>query len=194
MHARAYGTAWPNKNGFKNLASSKKKKEEDRLADIAAGKARQQEIVHLLESFHDTHGDKLFLDRKDFRAALKGEEKRCAITLSTPERKSVEEALGERDDNAATCLSPGGKPEPDTSLRDTENIPLAEDIDAYIKREVLPHVPGAWVDKSKTKVGYEIPLNRHFYVYEPPRPLEVIAAEIRELESDIMRLLAEVTQ
>ena len=181
-------------NGFKNLASSKKKKEEDRLADIAAGKARQQEIVHLLESFHDTHGDKLFLDRKDFRAALKGEEKRCAITLSTPERKSVEEALGERDDNAATCLSPGGKPEPDTSLRDTENISLAEDIDAYIKREVLPHVPGAWVDKSKTKVGYEIPLNRHFYVYEPPRPLEVIAAEIRELESDIMRLLAEVTQ
>lgn len=181
-------------SGFKNLASSKKKKEEDRQADIAAGKARQQEITRLLESFHATHGEKLFLDRKDFRAALKAEEKRCGLTLSAPERKSIEDALGERDENAATCLAPNGKPEPDTSLRDTENIPLKEDIHTYIKREVLPHVPEAWVDTGKTKVGYEIPLNRHFYVYEPPRPLDVIAAEIKELESDIVRLLAEVTQ
>lgn len=181
-------------SGFRNLASSKKKKEEERQADIAAGKARQQEIRHLLESFRNTHGDKLFLDRKDFRAALKAEQKSYGITLSASERKSIEEALGERDENAAICVAPNGKPEPDTSLRDTENIPLTEDIDAYIRREVLPHVPDAWVDKSKTKVGYEIPLNRHFYVYEPPRPLEVIAAEIKELESDIMRLLAEVAQ
>ena len=68
-------------------------------------------------------------------------------------------------------------------------MPLDEDIQAYFKREVLPHVPDAWIDEAKTKVGYEIPLNRHFYVYEPPRPLEVIEAEITELEAEIAKLL-----
>ena len=59
------------------------------------------------------------------------------------------------------------KPQPDTSLRDTENVPLSEDIEEYFKREVLPHVPDAWIDHDKTKVGYEIPFNRHFYVFKP---------------------------
>jgi type I restriction enzyme M protein len=72
-------------------------------------------------------------------------------------------------------------------------VPLAEKIDAYFEREVLPHVPGAWIDRTKTKVGYEIPFNRHFYVYEPPRPLEEIEAEIRALEGEILSLLREVT-
>ncbi len=86
-----------------------------------------------------------------------------------------------------------GQPEPDAELRDTENVPLKESIEEYFKREVLPHVPDAWIDHSKTKVGYEIPLNRHFYRYEAPRELEVIEGEIKALEEDIMRLLAEVT-
>jgi type I restriction enzyme M protein len=86
-----------------------------------------------------------------------------------------------------------GKPEPDAELRDTENVPLKENIEDYFKREVLPHVPDAWIDHSKTKVGYEIPLNRHFYRYEAPRELEVIESEIKALEEDIMRLLKEVT-
>ena len=86
-----------------------------------------------------------------------------------------------------------GKPQPDSSLRDTENVPLNEDVQTYFKREVLPHVPDAWIDESKTKIGYEIPFNRHFYVYEPPRPLEVIEADIKTLEREIMGLLAEVT-
>jgi type I restriction enzyme M protein len=86
-----------------------------------------------------------------------------------------------------------GQPEPDAELRDTENVPLKESIEEYFKREVLPHVPDAWIDHSKTKVGYEIPLNRHFYRYEAPRELEVIESEIKALEEDIMRLLAEVT-
>ena len=180
-------------SGFKNLATSKKKKVEDQQADITAGIARQQEVLQVLHALHAAHGEALFLDRKDFRAAVKAAEKKSGISLSAPERKSIEEALAERDENAAICLAPSGKPEPDTSLRDTENIPLSQNIDDYIKREVLPHVPGAWVDTEKTKVGYEIPLNRHFYVYEPPRPLEVIAAEIKALEGDIVRLLAEVT-
>nr|WP_246254217.1 hypothetical protein [Comamonas jiangduensis] len=64
-----------------------------------------------------------------------------------------------------------GKPQADTSLRDTENVPYTEDIMAYFQREVLPHAPDAWIDPDKTKVGYEIPFNRHFYVFKPPRPL-----------------------
>jgi len=69
---------------------------------------------------------------------------------------------------------------------------LKESIAAYFKREVLPHVPDAWIDESKTKIGYEIPVNRHFYVYEPPRPLGVIEADIKALESSILDLLKEV--
>ena len=72
-------------------------------------------------------------------------------------------------------------------------MPLKESIEEYFKREVLPPVPDAWIDTTKTKVGYEIPLNRHFYRYEPPRPLEVIEADIKTLEGEIMTLLGEVT-
>jgi type I restriction enzyme M protein len=86
-----------------------------------------------------------------------------------------------------------GRPEAAADLRDTENVPLKENIEEYFKREVLPHVPDAWIDHSKTKVGYEIPLNRHFYKYEPPRELEEIEADIKGLEGEIVRLLAEVT-
>ena len=73
------------------------------------------------------------------------------------------------------------------------DVPLKEGITEYFEREVRPHVPDAWIDKSKTKVGYEIPLNRHFYRYEPPRPLDVIETDIKALEQEIMRLLADLT-
>lgn len=82
---------------------------------------------------------------------------------------------------------------PDPDLRDYENVPLDEDIEEYFKREVIPHVPDAWIDHDKTKVGYEIPFTRHFYVYTPPRPLAEIDAELRELEAQIQKLLGEVT-
>lgn len=82
-----------------------------------------------------------------------------------------------------------GKPQPDTSLRDTENVPLEEDIDTYFKREVLPHVPDAWIDHDKTKVGYEIPFNRHFYVFQPPRSLEEIDAELLAVTERIKEML-----
>lgn len=83
--------------------------------------------------------------------------------------------------------------EPDTDLRDFENIPLKDDIDAYFDREVKPHVPDAWMDRSKDRVGYEINFNRHFYRYTPPRPLEEIDTDLKKAEEDIMRLLGEVT-
>jgi type I restriction enzyme M protein len=82
-----------------------------------------------------------------------------------------------------------GEPQPDTSLRDTENVPLQEDVEAYFKREVLPHVPDAWIDHDKTKVGYEIPFNRHFYVFKPPRSLEEIDAELKGVTARIMGML-----
>ena len=82
-----------------------------------------------------------------------------------------------------------GKPQPDSALRDTENVPLADDITAYFKREVLPHAPDAWIDPEKSKVGYEIPFNRHFYVFEPPRSLHEIDEELKGVTANIMRML-----
>ena len=82
-----------------------------------------------------------------------------------------------------------GKPQPDSALRDTENVPLADDIAAYFKREVLPHAPDAWIDPEKSKVGYEIPFNRHFYVFEPPRSLHEIDEELKGVTANIMRMI-----
>ncbi len=87
-----------------------------------------------------------------------------------------------------------GQLEPDTSLRDTENVPLTEDIYAYFDREVKPHVPDAWIDEEKTKVGYEIPFNRYFYVYTPPRPLDEIDAELQQTTDRILTLIKGLTQ
>lgn len=86
-----------------------------------------------------------------------------------------------------------GKPVPDSSLRDTENVPLNEDVDTYFKREVLPHAPDAWIDPDKTKVGYEIPFNRHFYVFKPPRPLAEIDAELKGVTDRILTMIGGLT-
>ena len=82
-----------------------------------------------------------------------------------------------------------GQPQADSSLRDTENVPLSEDVQTYFEREVLPHVSDAWIDHEKTKVGYEIPFNRHFYVFTPPRPLEVIDAELKQVTDRILEMI-----
>jgi len=87
-----------------------------------------------------------------------------------------------------------GKPQPDSALRDTENVPLGEDIKAYFKREVLPHAPDAWIDEAKSKVGYEIPFNRHFYVFEPPRDLHAIDEELKGVSARIMAMLGELAE
>lgn len=82
-----------------------------------------------------------------------------------------------------------GKPQPDSALRDTENVPYLQDVAEYFKREVLPHAPDAWIDPDKTKVGYEIPFNRHFYVFKPPRPLEVIDTELKQTTDRILGMI-----
>ncbi|WP_230370340.1 hypothetical protein [Paludibacterium denitrificans] len=87
-----------------------------------------------------------------------------------------------------------GKPQADSSLRDTENVPLTEDVQAYFEREVLPHAPDAWIDHDKTKVGYEIPFNRHFYVFEPPRSLQEIDEDLKAVSANIMAMLGELAE
>ena len=87
-----------------------------------------------------------------------------------------------------------GQPVADANLRDTENVPLHEDVNTYFTREVLPHAPDAWIDHDKTKVGYEIPFNRHFYVFKPPRPLAEIDAELKGVTDRILTMVAGLTQ
>ena len=179
---------------FAKLAISSKKDETVRRREIEAGKHRQEEIRQLLAEFAAAYGETLYKQREAFVADLRQQEGIAGVLLSTSERKAVLAALSERDATAEICRDRNGKPEPDPELRDTESVPLKEDLAEYFQREVLPHVPGAWIDESKTKVGYEIPLNRHFYRYEPPRPLDVIEKDIKQLEKEITELLTEVTQ
>ncbi len=179
--------------GFTNLATSKRKAEAARLAEIEAGEKRQEDIRKLLADFASAHGETLYKDRKVFLSDLREIDHAAGFRLSSSEIKAVLGALAERDETAEICRDRHGNPEPDTDLRDTENVPLKESIDTYFKREVLPHVPDAWIDEGKTKVGYEIPLNRHFYQYEPPRELDDIEEDIQRLEQEIMDLLSQVT-
>ncbi len=111
------------------------------------------------------------------------------------EKKLFRDVFTIRDPQAEPVSKSGRKDgfEPDPKLRDFENVPLPEDIDAYFEREVRPHVPDAWMDRSKDKVGYEINFNRYFYKYTPPRPLEAIDADLKKAEEEIVRLLREVT-
>ena len=87
-----------------------------------------------------------------------------------------------------------GKPVPNADLRDTENVPLSEDVESYFVREVLPHAPDAWIDHEKTKVCYEIPFNRHFYVFMPPRPLAEIDAELKGVTDRIVAMIGELSK
>lgn len=135
---------------------------------------------------------KLYRDRAGFEANLTKAIKAAGVKLPPPAKKAILSALSERDEEAAVCTDAKGNPEPDPDLRDTESVPLKEKIEDYFKREVLPHVPDAWIDESKRKVGYEIPLTRHFYQYKPLRPLGEIEAELRRLEEDIHTILDEV--
>jgi len=168
---------------FAALATSRKSGKEGR-EEIARGQAMQEQILEALRGLTG----RVWMSRPAFEAALE----ELPVSMKAPVRKAVLAAMGERDEAAEVCLADEGTPEPDSELRDTENVPLKDDVGEYFRREVLPHVPDAWVDESKTKIGYEIPFTRHFYEYTPPRPLEEIERDIRELEGEIVRMLAAV--
>jgi type I restriction enzyme M protein len=181
---------------FQGLGHSKKKGAAG-AKEQAEGRALQEAIRDLVRSMPS----KLFKDRDEFERVLDAAAKKAAVKMPAPARKAILSALSERDETAAICRGSDGAPESDADLRDTESVPLAESVDAFFDREVKPHVPDAWIDTSKRDakdgqvglVGYEINFNRYFYRYTPPRPLEEIEADIRTIETDIMRMLAEVT-
>ena len=197
---------------FANLAKSRKRKDAAAAElEIEEGRKKQDAIRAVLSTLE---GNGRYMDRAVFEADMMKAAKCAGLKILAPIKKAIFAVLGERDPDAEICRDSNGRPEPDSELRDTENISLPlgtalplpldfgpnkpndrlvetfrGDVDAYIAREVLPHVPDAWVDYKKTKVGYEIPINRHFYVYKPPRPLDQIEADITQLEGEIAGLL-----
>ncbi len=172
----------------------------ERLANLTADKGwtkldgtLQSAILTALGQFAEVK----LLSRDKFKKQLTkllGE-----VKLPAPAFKLLVNHLAEEDDAAEVCKAKG-EPEANPDLRDNENVPLGEDIHEYLQREVLPHVPDAWIDTSKTDpldgqigiVGYEIPFNRHFYQYQPPRELAAIDADLDAVAKEIMQLLAEV--
>jgi type I restriction enzyme M protein len=181
---------------FQDLAMSKKKNLQEKAAEEAEGRRQQETILAMLSRLPDT----LFIDRPTFDWVLDSTVKSAGLKLSPPVRKAILVALSERDETAEICRDKDGNPEPDPELRDTESVPLNEDIWTFFEREVKPHVPDAWInsairdhkDGEIGKVGYEINFNRYFYKYHPPRPLEEIEADIKTLERDILEMLREV--
>jgi type I restriction enzyme M protein len=181
---------------FQQLAISKKKDINTKTGEEAKGHKQQEAIMAMLSAMTST----LFKARDAFEKELDMAAKAAGIKLTAPLEKAILAALSERDETAEICRDKDNNPEPDTELRDTENVPLLEDINTYFAREVVPHVPDAWINKTisdhkdgKTgKVGYEINFNRYFYKYVPPRPLEEIKSEIMVLEKETEGLLQEI--
>ena len=157
-----------------------------------------------------------FADREQFFQLMK-DTLEPEFKLDAALKTALVEAFGEKDPTAQICRDNKGNPEPDADLRDTENVPLPDSInlplpldyegkqdksallalvqthcEEYLACEVLPYRPDAWIDHSKIKVGFEIPLNRHFYQYQPPRDLSAIEADIKGLEAEIMEMLRDV--
>jgi type I restriction enzyme M protein len=172
---------------FQNLARSKKKGKAGEQ-EVAEGRALQDQMLTVLAGLG---AERVWKSREKFEEALDAALKPVG-KVPAPVRKAVLAALGERDEKAEVCRGPAGNPEPDPELRDYENVPRKEAIQAYCEREVKPHVPDAWVDETKTRDGYAIPFTRHFYKFTPLRPLAEIEAEIRRLETDIQTRLISV--
>ncbi|MDA2480179.1 type I restriction-modification system subunit M [Bacillus cereus group sp. Bce025] len=173
---------------FRNLATSKKKGDNG-VAEIEVGKAIQAKIMEVLRSLESKQ---LFKNRDEFTKLLKDAFKKADVTIGAPVLKAILAGYSEKDETADICMKNKTAAEPDTDLRDTENVPLKEDIYEYFKREVIPHVPDAWIDESKTKVGYEIPFTRQFYKYTVLRSSAEIMEEIKELEASILEQLEKV--
>ena len=178
----------------------------ERISGVAEDKRLGQidGLVDALKAF----GAEAYLNREKFNHALGEHLIDHGVRLTPAQSKSLWQAIGIHDEAADICRMSSGKNkgdmEPNPSLRDTENVPfgwggypktheaLTETVQAYFEAEVKPHVANAWIDWEKTKTGYEIPFTRHFYTYEPPRPLEEIDADLERVVGEIMELLRQV--
>jgi type I restriction enzyme M protein len=148
----------------KNLGSKRKELSDSDISNI----------IKIYGAFEENQNSKIF-NSKDFGYTT--------ITVERPSRDAEGKVI------LATKGKNRGKPQADTNLRDTENIPLNEDVEEYFKREVLPHAPDAWIDHEKTKVGYEIPFTQHFYVFKPPRSLSEIDSELKQSTDKILKMI-----
>lgn len=177
--------AFTESKAYKTLGSPAKGAS-DAVEALHEAERRQQQVLDVLRSLLGTSTtsakDMLDLINKAFVAA--------GLTRDAKVDKAIREAISISDAEGEVQTDRKGQPLPDPDLRDNENVPLGEDISEYMRREVLPHVPDAWVDEDKTRVGYEIPFTRHFYIYKPPRSLKEIDADIQAMEEHIRVLLA----
>jgi type I restriction enzyme M protein len=174
----------------------------DRVMDEKAiQKLDQEDQEKVLAACKSIDAETVYRNRKQFQKALKSALNEHQVYLGAPQLKALLNALSERDPDADVCTDSKGSPEPDTGLRDYENVPLTESVYDYFEREVKPHVPDAWIDQSKRDekdgevgiVGFEIPFNRHFYEFTPPRPLEDIDADLKQCTDRIKQMIEELS-
>ncbi len=183
---------------FQSLAKSKKRDPLKKAEEEKAGEQLQTKIVAVLNSI----GSDIVKNQDKFLKSFNAAFKKADIKLDAALKKAIVKCLSERDETADVITDKEGNPQPDTDLRDYENVPLAEDIREYFKREVLPHVPDAWISEDNKyrdhkdgeigKVGYEISFTRYFYEYKPLRDLEEISDDIHKLESEIDGMLRDL--
>ena len=162
----------------KSLGSKRKELSDEHIAEITRLFGEAQDVSTTDEDGHEVPISRIF-DNEDFGYRT--------ITVERPERDESGEVVLEKRGKKK------GQPKANSKLRDTEEVPLNEDVDEYFQREVLPHVPDAWIDEDKTKIGYEIPFNRHFYVFKPPRELSEIDAELKGVTDRIVQMIGELS-
>jgi type I restriction enzyme M protein len=162
------------------------------MSSPAVQKLNEETVNRLRSALESLDPEQIIAARSEFDNLLGKALSNADVSVGAPVRKALLAGLGQRDESASICVDAKGRHEPDPKIRDTENVPLGEDVHEYVAREVSPYVPDAWIDESKTKVGYEIPFSRHFYEHTLPRPLEEIDADVKRLISEIQALFAEV--
>lgn len=177
---------------FADLATSRKRTEPARTEEIEAGKRVQDAVIATLEAFDAEH---VYLNRDEFTDLLREGIKDRGEKIGIAALRKIVAELGTKNPDADICVDAKGNPKPDPDLRDTEQIPFREDIEAYFQHEVIPYAPDAWIDHDKTKVGYEIPFTRYFYTYEelgdPVETLAEIQALSASIQADIAKLFRE---
>ncbi|AZE41889.1 Type I restriction-modification system, DNA-methyltransferase subunit M [Pseudomonas chlororaphis subsp. aureofaciens] len=182
----------PLRLNFQTSAERLEKALEEKAIQKLDSSAQQQ----LMAALQAMDASVLYCNRERFSKLLKKNLAAHSVSLSTPELKALLNALSERDPEADICMTKG-QPEADPGLRDNENVPLGESVHDYFRREVITHVPDAWIDESKTDaqdgevgiVGFEIPFNRHFYVFQPPRPLAEIDRDLKACTDRIKQMI-----